>query len=246
MPTRRLLLVAAALLLISLLAHLPARLLIPDGPIGAIRLERIGGDWRHGVAMLTAPRPTPALQLSWTLAPMRLLVGELTYGMRATGGGLRADAEVALGVGGSLTLRTADLAWAPDAMPLRAPLPGTASFNATLDLAQLVIVDGAVREAMGHLTVQDLRISAAGEQLRLGDFVSEISASDGALRLPLRSSDGELGISGELYLTPGGHLRGALILHPDARTPERVMAAVTAFARPLADGSYQIGIDLQL
>ena len=246
MAPRRLSIAAAVLLAISLIAHLPARQLLPEGPVGLLTVERIHGHWRSGGLHAVLPTPAPAITVAWRLELSRLLLMQLRYELVGSGVGLSARGWITVAPSQPPVLDQVVAVWQAEGMPLLGPFRGSASFSAHLRDVRLVADATTIHQASGRLILRGLRIETLGQSLILGDFSAEISVSEGALHLPVVTEDAPLEVRGDLYLSLDGHLWGDLIVRPDARTPEALAIGVTAIGRPLSDGRYRIGIDLRL
>jgi type II secretion system (T2SS) protein N len=249
MALRRLLAAAAILLAVSLIAHLPARLFLTDGPVAAgasVGLDRIRGHWRAGALRALLPHPAPTITVSWQQRSLRLLRGQLRYALSASGAGFEAMGQFTLSPTELPTLDLATADWRTAGMPLLGPFRGSASFSAQLRDLHLVADATTVSAASGRLMLRALRIETLGQDLILGDFSATLDAVDGALHLAVVSDDALLEVGGDLYLSLDGHLWGELILRPDARTPEALALGVTTIGRPLSEGRYRIGVELQL
>jgi Type II secretion system (T2SS), protein N len=246
MRVRPLVVAAVATLIISLIAHLPATLLVPEDQPGPLILDQVQGSWRSGSGALLVPHPAPDLSLVWELAPGYLLLGRLRYAVAARGDGLVASGHSSLSPTGTLTVESLSFDWQADEMPLIGRLPGQASFNASLVDGHLALDRDRVQAAQGLLQLSGLRAESFGQEIWLGDFSAALQVVDGVLKLPVVSGDAALQVSGDLFVSLQGRIWGVLIVRPDANTADSIVIGISAIGRPLSDGRYSIDIDLQL
>jgi hypothetical protein len=199
-------LLAACGFLVILLARLPASWVLPrSGALGCASVE--GSVWSGSCGGLTL-QGAPWGDLSWDIAPLRLLSGTLAAHVVLRNGPVSGSADVARGLTGSLEARNlvADLAIDPRKLP---HLPPQLRGNVHTDLALARIANGAIVELKGRIEVHDLT-RRTGRVTQLGSYGLLFPGGAGDPLGALADLGGPLAVHGTLRLTkqPGYVLEG--------------------------------------
>ena len=214
---RRIGLLAACAFLVILVARLPASWVLPRS--GALGCESIEGSvWSGSCGGLTLQR-APWGDLSWDVAPLRLLTGTLAAHVVLRNGPVTGSADLARGLGGSLEARNlvADLAIDPRKLP---HMPPQLRGSLHTDLALARIADGAIVELRGRVEVHDLT-RRTGHVTQLGSYALTFPGGSGDPLGTLADLGGPLAVHGTLRLTkqPGYVLEGQ-VAPRDGAPPE--------------------------
>jgi hypothetical protein len=157
--------------------------------------------------------------LSWDVAPLRLLSGTLAAHVVLRNGPVTGSADLARGLGGSLEARNlvADLAIDPRKFP---HMPPQLRGNVHTDLALARIADGAIVELKGRVEVHDLT-RRTGHVTQLGSYALTFPGGSGDPLGTLADLGGPLTVHGTLRLTkqPGYVLEGQ-VAPRDGAAPE--------------------------
>jgi general secretion pathway protein N len=212
-------LLAAAAFAVIVLTRLPASWVFPHPP-GVACASIDGTVWSGSCSGLTAQGAALG-DLAWDLRPASLLTGALAAHVVLEHGPVSARADLALGLGGSLTLRNvrADLPLDPAVIP-RAPRALRGTVHTELEL--LRIAHGAVTELKGRIEAHDL-IQSTGRVTPLGSYAVVFPGGSGEPAGSVQDLGGPLAVQGTLRLTsaPGYELEGEVAARPGA-TPELV------------------------
>ena len=192
-------LLALAAFLATLIVRLPARWVLPAARPALRCLSLEGSIWNGDCAGATVSG-TPLGDLTWQLRPARLFGGQLAARVWARRARASARAEVALGLGGTLTARHVriDLPLDPTLLPM---LPRQISGTAQVRLSRLALArNGAVRQIQGRIAVYHL-VDSSGQRTPLGSFAVTFPGGPGEPVGHLRDLGGPLAVEGTLRLT---------------------------------------------
>jgi hypothetical protein len=234
MSTSRALLLAGIVFIVTLLARLPARALLPLLPAGTSCQTPTGTVWQGSCSELHVPR-VALMDVSWTVHPAALLGLRLSADVASDDPRAVVRAAVTLSRGARLQLRavTAQL-------PLQGGLPGifpsglsgqvqVAIDSATLDHNQLIALQGSVR-------VLQLRSESQAADLGSFELLFPPAAQGDPIDGRLRDLGGPLSVSGDLRLMRAGgyDLSGYVAARPQASAD--VVQALQLLGPPDAQG----------
>jgi hypothetical protein len=203
----RIALLGAVAFLVVLLARLPASWIVPrSGPVGCDSVE--GSVWNGSCGGVTLGG-APWGDVSWEVAPLRLLAGRLAAHVTLRNGPVTGSGDVARGFfGGSLEARkwVADLPIDPRRLP---HVPPQLRGNVHADLALARVTGGAIVELQGRIEVHDLT-RRTGHVTQLGSYALTFPGGGGEPLGTLADLGGPLAVHGTLRLTkqPGYVLEG--------------------------------------
>ena len=194
----RIALFAAGAFLIILIARLPASWVVPrSGRVACASVD--GSVWSGACGGLTFDR-APFGDLSWDLAPARLLTGTLAAHVVLAHGPVTGSADLARALGGNIQLRNvvADLPLDPRQIP---HMPPRLRGSVHTDLALVRIEHGAVTELKGRIEARDIT-QRTGHVTQLGSYALTFPGGGGDPLGSLVDLGGPLAVQGTLRLTP--------------------------------------------
>jgi hypothetical protein len=207
-------LLAAAAFAVILLLRLPASWVVPRTGIVACP-NPDGSVWSGSCTGLTV-QSLPFGDLSWDLAPLRLLTGTLAARVVLAHGPVTGGADVAYGIGGRLALRNlvADLKLDPRSIP---HVPPQLRGSVHTDLGLVRLEHGVLTELKGRIEARDLT-HRTGHVTPLGSYAVTFPGGSGDPVGTLEDLDGPLSVHGTLRLTrqPGYVLEGTVAPRPAA------------------------------
>jgi general secretion pathway protein N len=207
-------LLAAAAFAVILLSRLPAGWVVPRS--GAIACEGPDGSvWNGSCSSLSVERFDLG-GLTWEVTPLRLLTGKLAAHVALVHGPLTGSADIACGLGGSVTLHnlSADLKLDPRQIPRAPPqLRGTLH----TDLSLVRIEHGRLAELRGRVEAHDLT-QRTGRVTPLGSYAVTFPGGGTEPTGTLEDLGGPLAVRGTLRLTgqPGYVLEGEVAARESA------------------------------
>ena len=211
-------LVAFALIL---LVRMPASWLLPSGPKAPFSCALIEGSLWSGSCDGLILQRMPLGDVTWELAPLKLLLARLAAHVTFNHEAARASADLEVGLSGRLTARhvLADLPLDPKILP---GLPPHMSGDVHAELALLQSDGAAITQLQGRIEAHNLEDSS-GHPTPLGSYVITFPGGPGAPVGQLHDLGGPLSVEGTLKLTrAGGFDVQALVAARAEATPELV------------------------
>ena len=207
-------LAAAAAFAVILVSRLPASWVVPRS--GALACEGPDGSvWNGSCSNLSVERFALG-ELTWEVTPLRLLTGELAAHVALAHGPLTGSADIARGLGGSLTLHnlSADLRLDPRQIP-RTPPQLRGALHTELSLVR--IEHGRLAEIRGRVEAHDLT-QRTGRVTPLGSYAVTFPGGGTEPTGTLEDLGGPLAVRGTLRLTgqPGYVLDGVVAARESA------------------------------
>jgi Type II secretion system (T2SS), protein N len=232
-------LLAAVAFALIFLARMPAAWILPAGAAHSPCASIDGPLWSGTCTGLTV-QGTPLGDVSWTLQPLKLLLGKLGAHVTFTQGAAQAAADVELGFGGQVTARhlVADLPLDPQLIP---GVPQSLHGRTHLDIALAQFSHGVITQLAGRIEARDLE-DRSGADTPLGSYVVVFPGGRGEPIGKLHDTAGPLALEGTLRLTPqpGFELQG-LIAARQGAAPE-VVNNLRFLGPPDASGRRQFSV----
>jgi len=191
-------LLGVAAFAVILLSRLPASWVVPR--VGIVACPNPDGSvWSGSCSGLTVER-LPFGELSWEVAPLRLLTGTLAAHVVLAHGPMTGSADVAYGIGGKVALQNlvADLKLDPRLIP---HVPPQLRGSLHTDLALVRLEHGALAELKGRVEARDLS-QRTGHVTPLGSYALTFPGGSGDPVGTLEDLGGPLAVHGTLRLTP--------------------------------------------
>jgi general secretion pathway protein N len=195
---KRLVLAGIATFVIGLIITFPARVAYQWFAPDDFKLSGINGSvWRGNAAQGTAGGVYLA-DVNWSFRPLGLLGGKLEFASSSKLASGFFDANVAVGIGGSLTLSDVAGALALDTLADVLPLSGIEG-DVSVQFEELVVENGLPVEATGTLSIGNL-VSRYLSPTRLGDYEVEFQTQDDGILGSVESIRGVLELAGTIKL----------------------------------------------
>jgi hypothetical protein len=235
-------LVGALSFVAVIIATLPASLVTSRLPPG-VGLDGAGGTIWSGAADQLRVRGVPLGALSWSLEPLALLAGRLSYHLELT----RADGYVrgsaAVGVGGAVSVT--DLALRVDVNALSGAGGAPGGWQGVVDgtIARARLEQGWPVALEGTVTVSDVR--PPGVSVPLGSYAIDFDpAAAGPAQLVARVHDvkAPLMVRAQLNVARARSYVLAGDVTPRADTPPEVLQAIAFLGVPDAAGRRQFSV----
>lgn len=234
-----------AALLLSLFALIPAHIGIAAVGLPAGTVSGVSGTVWKGSLQRLAMDGIVLGPVSWEARPSRLILGQLAANVEATlpDGFLTSD--VAVSLGGSLSLSdlegAAPIAWL-------APAAGSDGGQLTARFERLEINGERIGTAIGSLTIAGvvLPVPTAGPALAPGNYVITFDAQDLApdalLTGNVADSGGPLEIAGTVTFTPPRSYELSGTAKPRPEAPAELRNALQMLGPAKPDGSHALSL----
>jgi Bacterial type II secretion system protein N. len=175
----------------------------------------------------------------WIAKPLSLLTGKVQADVSINSSNIKGDFETTYA--GS-NVRTNDIDLNGDLSLLspyfeRYGLTVNGQFDAKF--AELHLKNGIPHHADGILNTSNTTILGLFP-LNLGNVVSEFSPQDDGFQINLNNQDGELDVSGVIYITANGVYNADLTLSKNSRTPENVLKTVQLIGQRINQDSVKL------
>ena len=195
---RGLLLVAVLTAVLALIVLFPARVAYWWAAPAGLDASGLHGTVWSGKADAVAMEGIYLSDVSWKLRPLRLFTGSLAYHVKGTPISGFVEANVGIGIGGTLTVSdmTASLPLAALAQTLRiSGLRGDAS----LQFERLRIRDGLPVAASGSAQVNNLLVPSLSRE-SIGGYRAEFFTQNNGVAASVEDTDGVMELAGSLQI----------------------------------------------
>lgn len=242
--TKRLILAGIATFVIGLIISFPARVAYLWLAPGELKLSGISGSVWHGKASQGTAGGIYLADINWRFRPLALLSGKLEFASNSKLASGFFDANVAVGVGGSLTLSNVAGAMPLDTLAGVLPLTGIEG-DVSLQFAKIIVENGVPVEATGTLNIANL-ISRYLSPMRLGDYRAEFQTLDDGISGSVESTSGVLEVAGTIKLSSDRNyvFLGKVAAKPTA--PINIAQQLQLLGSPDSEGMREFRIEGQL
>ncbi|MDH3266830.1 MAG: type II secretion system protein N [Gammaproteobacteria bacterium] len=215
-----LVLVGLITLLVGLLIFFPARVAYQWFGPSALSLTGIDGSVWSGSAREAAASGVYLRDLKWSMRPLALFAGELSYAFEASPDGGFVEGTVGVGMAGTITLTQLNAALSLQALQGSIAAPGVAG-NASARFERLVLKDGIPIAVDGVVDVGNLVVPAI-HRSSIGGYRAEFFTQEGGVMASVEDTDGLVDIAGSLQLSSDRNYQFIAQIAPKANTPQDV------------------------
>ena len=241
---KRLIIAGIATFVIGLIITFPARVAYQWFAPGDLKLSGINGSiWRGNAAQGTAGGIYLA-DVNWSFRPIGLLGGKLEFATSSKLASGFLDANVAVGIGGSLTLSDVAGALALDTLAGVIPLSGIEG-DVSVQFEELVVENGMPVEATGTLNIANL-VSRYLSPTRLGDYKAEFQTQDDGILGSIKSIRGVLELAGTIKLSRDRTYQLTGKVAATSAAPINIAQQLRLLGSPDAEGMRDFRIEGQL
>jgi general secretion pathway protein N len=240
-----------ALLLVGLLtfvaafvALFPARVAYHWFAPAAVQVSGLQGSIWSGSAAEASAAGLYLRDLKWRLRPLRLVTGQLAASVEARPSAGFLQADVAAGLGGSITLANIN-----GSLPLRdfaslARMPGLAG-NLSVQFEELRVRDGLPVAAKGSLAVADL-VAPLVDPASIGGYRAEFFTDDNAVIASVEDVNGVFDLAGSLTISADRNYQFLGKVAATDRTSEKLRRQLGFLGTPNERGQHDIRLEGQL
>lgn len=241
---KRLILAGIATFIIGLIITFPARVAYQWFAPGELKLSGINGSiWRGNAAQGTAGGVYLA-DINWSFRPLGLLSGKLEYASTSKLASGFFDANIAIGIGGSLTLSDVAGALALDTLAGVLPLTGIEG-DISVQFEELIVENGVPVEATGTLNIANL-VSRYLSPIRLGDYKAVFHTQEDGILGSVESIRGVLELAGTIKLSRDRTYKFTGKVAATSAAPINIARQLQLLGSPDAQGMRDFRIEGQL
>lgn len=241
---KRLILAGIATFIIGLIITFPARVAYQWFAPGELKLSGINGSiWRGNAAQGTAGGVYLA-DINWSFRPLGLLSGKLEYASTSKLASGFFDANIAIGIGGSLTLSDVAGALALDTLAGVLPLTGIEG-DISVQFEELIVENGVPVEATGTLNIANL-VSRYLSPIRLGDYKAVFHTQEDGILGSVESIRGVLELAGTIKLSRDRTYKFTGKVAATSAAPINIAQQLQLLGSPDAQGMRDFRIEGQL
>jgi general secretion pathway protein N len=229
---------------VGLVSFFPARVAYRWFAPPALALGDISGSVWRGSAGEAAAGGVYLRDCSWHIQPLSLFAGELSYSIEASPVSGFINANVALGITGTITVT--DLT---ASLPLRAVESATGVPDITGSLSvqfrRLKFENGLLVAADGILEVADLVVPIV-HSASIGGYRADFFTQESGVMASVEDTDGVIDLAGSLQISPDGDYRFVGQLAAKPNTPADVRQQMQFLPPANKAGQYEFRLEGQL
>jgi general secretion pathway protein N len=195
----RLLMVGILTLVVGLLILFPARVAYNWATPAGIKLSGLNGTVWSGSASEMSAVGVYARDLQWRMKPLALFTGKVAYSFKASPASGFVEGNVAVSLGGTVTLTELNGALSLQSIEQALGIPGLRG-DVSIKLESLRLVDGFPVSASGVLEVANLRAPRI-DRSSIGGYRAELLTQESGVIGSIEDTDGVIDIAGSLQLS---------------------------------------------
>lgn len=198
--TRGLLLLGIVTLAIGLIVTFPARIAYSWAASPLIKMSGIQGTVWNGSARRFSTNGVYLRELTWQMRPLKLFTGQALYDISGSPVSGFVESEVAVGFGGSLTIRNLTAAVPLQMFAGAANIAGLRG-GANLKFERIELVSGRATAMDGSVDVTSLVVPMLSGS-PLGGYSAEFFTQNNGIVASVEDTDGVIDLAGSLQLNP--------------------------------------------
>ena len=237
----RYLAVGAAVYLLILVVNFPAGFIRDQlqAALPGLELGTVSGSVFSGRAFPANFKGFPLGTVAWKFRPQALLLLRIEYGLTFTHPDNTGRLNIGIGPGGNVHGRALEMQLAPAPLVNRfSPMELETSGMLNVSLASFEIENAQLQTLTGTADWQNAAIESP-LVLPLGEIgLSLENNADTVIGTVVKG--GELGLSGEITLAPGGRYDVDLVLRPAASVDDATRNLLASMMQPGASGGYVV------
>lgn len=215
---RGLFLVAFVTVVVGLIAMFPARVAYRLMSTPLVSMSGIQGTIWSGIASEFSTNGVYLRDLSWEMQPSQLFTGKALYAISGTPVSGFLDGEIAVGLGGKVTLGELTASIPLQMIERAANVPGLRG-NASLKFERLELVDGRPAAMDGTIDVANLVVPMLARG-SLGGYSAEFFTQNNGIVASVEDTDGVVDLAGSIHLNHDGSWQFLGQVKPKPNTPE--------------------------
>ena len=209
-----------------------------------VRVSGLEGSVWSGTAAEASVGGVYLRELKWRLRPLRLLTGKLAASIEAAPSSGFLEADVAVGIGGTVTLSNVNGSLPLSTFASMASMPGL-SGNASIQFAELRVKDGLPIAAEGTLAVDNL-VAPMVDPSPIGGYRAEFFTDDGAVIASIEDVNGAFDLAGSLTVSADRNYQFIGKVAATDSTSDKLKRQLRYLGMPNERGQHDIRLEGQL
>jgi len=240
----RFVIIGVITLLLGLLIIFPARVAHHWFTPEVVAISGIQGSIWRGHALEGEIGGIYVRNLNWRMRPWQLLTGELAYDIEADAVSGFVNGEVAIGVGGSASIRNLTASMSLQSMQSIVGMPGLDG-TANLQFERLVFENGIPVAAAGTLEVANL-VAPLIHRSSVGGFRAEFFTQESGIVASVEDTDAVVELAGSLSVSLDRTYQFLAQVAPKGTTPASLREQMRFLGTPNERGQYELRLEGQL
>jgi len=240
----RFVIIGVITLLLGLLIIFPARVAHHWFTPEVVAISGIQGSIWRGHALEGEIGGIYVRNLNWRMRPWQLFTGELAYDIEADAVSGFVNGEVAIGVGGSASIRNLTASLSLQSMQSIVGMPGLDG-TANLQFERLVFENGIPVAAAGTLEVANL-VAPLIHRSSVGGFRAEFFTQESGIVASVEDTDAVVELAGSLSVSLDRTYQFLAQVAPKGTTPASLREQMRFLGTPNERGQYELRLEGQL
>jgi len=240
----RFVIIGVITLVLGLLIIFPARVAHHWFTPEVVAISGIQGSIWRGHALEGEIGGIYVRNLNWRMRPWQLLTGELAYDIEADAVSGFVNGEVAIGVGGSASIRNLTASMSLQSMQSIVGMPGLDG-TANLQFERLVFENGIPVAAVGTLEVANL-VAPLIHRSSVGGFRAEFFTQESGIVASVEDTDAVVDLAGSLSVSLDRTYQFLAQVAPKGTTPANLREQMRFLGTPNERGQYELRLEGQL
>jgi len=240
----RFVIIGVITLVLGLLIIFPARVAHHWFTPEVVAISGIQGSIWRGHALEGEIGGIYVRNLNWRMRPWQLLTGELAYDIEADAVSGFVNGEVAIGVGGSASIRNLTASLSLQSMQSIVGMPGLDG-TANLQFERLVFENGIPVAAAGTLEVANL-VAPLIHRSSVGGFRAEFFTQESGIVASVEDTDAVVELAGSLSVSLDRTYQFLAQVAPKGTTPASLREQMRFLGTPNERGQYELRLEGQL
>ena len=240
----RFVIIGVITLVLGLLIIFPARVAHHWFTPEVVAISGIQGSIWRGHALEGEIGGIYVRNLNWRMRPWQLFTGELAYDIEADAVSGFVNGEVAIGVGGSASIRNLTASMSLQSMQSIVGMPGLDG-TANLQFERLVFENGIPVAAVGTLEVANL-VAPLIHRSSVGGFRAEFFTQESGIVASVEDTDAVVDLAGSLSVSLDRTYQFLAQVAPKGTTPASLREQMRFLGTPNERGQYELRLEGQL
>lgn len=233
--------IALVTLVVGMIAMFPARVAYQWASSPLISMSGIKGTIWSGSASEFGTNGVYLSDLRWKIRPLKLFTGKASYMISGTPVSGSFDAEIAIGLGGKVTLQNLAAFVPMQMLEGAANIPGLRG-SASLQFERLELVDGRPAALNGSIDVANLVVPMLS-RASLGGYRADFFTQDNGIMASVQDTDGIVDLAGSLEVRFDGSYAFLGKVRAKPNTPDSIATQMRYLPPADENGQHELRLE---